>query len=107
MGFSFSRGTFHAVQKGGPLTTNNRVDEFPCRSINFMLDQVDENFFIVFDELEASTEAFDYFNSPNTFAQWGALFDPSTPFSFSYPSTMTSEFDVLFHFSSTNHAKPY
>jgi len=72
-----------------------------------MLDQVGENFFLVFDELAANTSAFDYFNTPNTFIHWGALFNPSTPFSFSYPAVLPSEFDVLIHFSNTNHAKPY
>jgi len=108
LGFSFSAGSFQA-RRGATriLTTDNQVDEFPCTSINFMLDQVGENFFLVFDEIAANSATFDYINTPNTLTQWGALFDPDLPFSYSYPTVLTSEFDVLIHFSNTTHAKPY
>lgn len=108
VGFSFSRGSFQAIQSGAGLTTENEVLDVNCLTTNALLAEVGtDNFYIVFDELAKQSAVDTYFNSPNLNFSLGALFDPENINGFIYPEALSENYDILIHFNDTQSAVPY
>lgn len=108
IGFSFSTGSFQAVQSGRGVTTDNEVLSPNCLTTNALLSDVGvDNFYIVFDELPNESAAASYFSVANRMFSLGALFDPNNVNRFIYPQTLATDYDVLIHFDDTNAAVPY
>ncbi|MEL6924663.1 MAG: erythromycin esterase family protein [Bacteroidota bacterium] len=105
VGFSFAKGSFQAVRPGLGLNTNNVLEEVNCLTTNNMLQNVDDNFYFIFDELKgpASTE---YFQQRQNFFMLGALWDPENPNRFISRTVLPEHYDVLIHLNETTHAKP-
>jgi len=108
VGFSFSTGTFQAVQSGIGVTTDNEVLEPNCLTTNALLSEVGEpNFYIVFDNLPSTSAASTYFSTNNGMFFLGAVFNPENVNVHISPKTLSTDFDILIHFDDTNAAVPY
>lgn len=108
IGFTFSTGSFQAVQSGRGLTTDNEVLEVNCLTTNALLSDTGvDNFYLVFDDLPEQSSAKTYFSSANRVFSLGALFEPENPNRFIYSKVLSEEFDILIHFDDTRSAVPY
>ena len=109
VGFSFSKGSFQAVQRSGVgLTTDNVVNDMGCETVNALMDDLgEENYYIIFEELGVNSAAYQYFNKNKPFFMLGSVFDPESISSFIRPINLPNHYDILIHFNESHFAKPY
>ncbi|HEB62755.1 MAG TPA: hypothetical protein ENI82_06355 [Bacteroidetes bacterium] len=109
IGFSFSKGSFQAYQpKGVGLTTNNVVEEMDCQTVNaLMADVGEDNYYIIFDELESTSAAYKYFHKKNPFFMLGSVFYPDSQNTFISLVNLPEHYDILIYFKESHFAKPY
>jgi len=108
VGFSFSTGSFQALQPEIGLTVDNEILSPNCVTTNALLSEVgSDNFYIVFDDLPNQSVASTYFSTPNRMFSLGAVFNPENVNGFISSLTLSDNFDILIHFDDTNAAVPY
>ena len=108
IGFSLSSGTVRAVVLAqGLIVDDNVIMDDECGTAGQVLGGLDKpDFYVVFDELQSGTLSYEYFYSLQPFFTIGALFNPDAR-SYFIRQMMPDGFDVLIHFTNTNHAVPY
>lgn len=107
VGFSFSRGSFQAINFDlNILTTNNFVEETGCGTSNTLLQKIEtSNYYIIFDELPTNSPSANYFNTKQPFFMLGAGFNPSSIRS--VDTVLPDNYDILIHFDESTAAVPY
>lgn len=107
IGFSFSSGTFQALNGSWQLNTANEVTEVRCNSTNELFSSLSSrNFFIVSDDIQATTHSKDYFSVDRETLDIGAVYDESSPNSYYFRMNLTEAYDVIIHFDRTTAANP-
>ncbi|HFA49506.1 MAG TPA: erythromycin esterase family protein [Bacteroidetes bacterium] len=108
IGFSFTQGTFRAVDfqtYEGPLSFY--IEDIGCSTANALLGSIgQEDYYLLFNELPETSPAYQYFDSYQPFFEVGALFDPEQPNWFAARKLLTKHFDVLVHFKTSTPSNP-
>ena len=106
IGFSFSKGSFRAINSAGQLNEFNFIPEPECDSGNQVLNFAEaNNYYLIFDEMDKEGLSYNYFNKYNSYLSVGSLYNPNS-FSPYYRYIQTEAYDALIYFNQSTAAIP-
>lgn len=106
IGFSFGKGSFNAFLAGRNRqfqsgVQRQNIPKPKCHTINHLLSEVEgDRHYLIIEELR--NEVFTYFNTPQSFVQFGAGFNYSYLDNYILEVRLARRFDIIIHFDATH-----
>jgi len=107
IGFGFANGSFQAVAADYPQgLKDHNILEARCSSANAVLGGVEnDNYYLIFNDLEENSPSFDYFNDAQRWLQIGSLYSEGFLDIYYRSENLPISFDAIIFFKTTTAAK--